>query len=62
VGPASINYPGEFDDLDEARVTAFVAAKDLVGTMHSIVIESMDGGTINEHWVRDGDRWRREDA
>jgi len=60
---ASIAYPtGNFDTMEQAREMAFAFAGRSDIMVHSIVIESMDDGLVDERWVRDADHWKREDA
>src|ERR1700688_183135 len=52
----------EFDSVERAREIAVADATRPGAYAHSIIIESVDGGTISERWVRDGDHWKSTDA
>jgi hypothetical protein len=60
--PYPISNPsGEFDGIEQARLTASSAADLPTIQAHSIEIQSEDGSIV-EHWERDGDRRRRIDS
>ena len=55
------NPTGEFDSWQDVRRVAHATADDQT---HSIVIELLEPAdqAAEERWVRDGDKWKREDA
>ena len=48
------NPTGDFDSLMDARETAFEDANKPDMRAHSIIIETVDDDSVEEHWVRDG--------
>ena len=49
------NPTGDFELLESARKTAFEDANKPVIRAHSILIETVDDGSVEERWVRDGE-------
>jgi hypothetical protein len=48
------NPTGDFESLTNARETAFEDANKPDMRAHSIIIETVDDGSVEERWVRDG--------
>jgi len=48
------NPTGNFESLKDARETAFEDANKPDMRAHSIIIETVDDGSVEERWVRDG--------
>jgi hypothetical protein len=48
------NPTGDFKSLTDARETAFEDANKPDMRAHSIIIETVDDGSVEERWVRDG--------
>jgi hypothetical protein len=61
--PLPLNYPlGDYDSVEQARKIAFTDGDRPGSRVHSIIIESVDGGAINERWIRWADGWRPADT
>ena len=61
--PLPLNYPlGDYDSVEQARKIAFTDGDRPGSRVHSIIIESVDGGAINERWIRWADGWRPADV
>jgi hypothetical protein len=48
------NPTADFESLTDARETAFKDANKPDMRAHSIIIETVDDGSVDERWVRDG--------
>ena len=48
------NPTGDFVSLESAREIAFKDANTPTVRAHSIIIETVDDGSVAERWVRDG--------
>jgi len=48
------NPTGNFETLSDARETAFEDANKPDVRAHSLIIETVEDGSVEERWVRDG--------